>query len=176
MAGFTANFGENKSGLGNVKFVFLDSAGTPLTAWISVDGELQANSGIYFVNDIPPSNAFWIAFRTNDTPELFLVSGLQEKGLVFYFGEAHTGKTISYAYYTDLNVQTGAIITVNIIEFESITGIYIATNVTIPSNAVFLKAWTDDTTPVYIAGAIDFDATIFTQVPRTGPFAEEIEV
>ncbi len=173
--GFTANFGKNKSGLLDVKYVFLDSAGNLIGAWVSVDGELQADSGIYYLNTTPPSSAFWVAFRTNDVPELFLVSGLQEKGLVFYFGEVHTGKTISYQYYTDVNVPVGPIITINIIEFESVTGIYIATNVAIPTPAVFIKAWTDDTIPVYVAGAIDFDVTIYTQVPRTGPFAEEIE-
>jgi hypothetical protein len=175
MAGFTVNFGKNKSGLLNVEYAFLDSAGNLIGTWVSVDGELQPDTGIYFVNVVPPSNAFWMAFRTNDIPELFLVLGLQQNGLVFYFGEVHTGKNISYAFYTDLNVQTGPIITTNIIEFMSVSGIYLPLNVTIPSNAVFVKAWTDDTLPIYVAGAIDFDVQVYTQVPRTGPFAEEIE-
>jgi hypothetical protein len=176
MAGFSANFGENKKGLSNIQWAWLDEDGNVIGSWTVVDGELQTNSGIYYFVATPPASAYWVAFRTNDTDELFLVSGLQEKGIVFYFGEVHSGKNISYQYYTDINNPTGPVITTDIIEFMSTSGIYLPLNVSIPINATFIKAWTDDTTPVYIAGAIDFDVTIYTQVPRTGPTQEEVEV
>jgi hypothetical protein len=184
MSGFTANFGKGKGGLSTVRYTFLDKNHTDIILpWPSVDGELEPDTGIYFVNAVAPANAFWIMFGTGETPfpstEVFLLLGVQEKAFVFDFGESYSGRNVSYQYFTDLNNPTGAVITA-VTEWEEAdekTGIYLPDpDVIIPTNAVFVKAWTDDVPPVYVAGAIDFDVTVYTQVPRTGPIQEEIEL
>ena len=170
--GFTANFGSEKSGLSSVQYAWLDSACDVIGDWIGSVSELEAGTGIYFIYVEQPAEAYWLAWRTGDSDEWFLVLGLQEKGFVFDFGIANAGKSIGYRYYTSDNTPITPEYTADIIEFQS-AGIYLPLNVLIPTNAIFIKARTIETESVWIAGAIDFDSTVYYQLPRSGSYQEE---
>jgi hypothetical protein len=170
--GFTANFGESKGGLSTVQWAWLDSAGDVIGSWTGSVLELEADTGIYYIYVEQPAEAYWLAWRTGDSDEWFLVLGLQEKAFVFDFGIANTGKSIGYRYYTSSNTPIVPEITTDIIEFQN-AGIFLALNVVIPEGAVFVKARTIEAESKWVGGAIDFDSTIYYQLPRSGPIQEE---
>ena len=171
--GFTANFGESKSGLITVQWAWLDSAGDIIDSWTDDVDEIEAGTGIYWIYETQPSEAYWLAWRTGEAEyEWFLVMGLQEKGFVFDFGIVHAGKSIGYRFFASDNTPITPEYTADIIEFMN-AGIYLPLNILIPVNAVFVKARTIETESAWVAGAIDFDTTIYYQLPRSGPIQEE---
>ncbi|GAG31874.1 unnamed protein product, partial [marine sediment metagenome] len=137
MPGFTGNFGQLKSGLSTVEWAWFDDAGDIIGAWTDTVPELYVGTGIYYISEVPPVEAYFLAMRTGEAEnEIFLIMGLWEDALVFDFGPLLTGKTVGYRFFTANNTPIAAEITADVSEFMGM-GLYIATNVTIPDLAVF---------------------------------------
>jgi len=173
--GYTASFSSAKGGLATAQRAYFDSDFSIIGSWDSVD-ELQAGSGIYYIFENPPGGAYWLGWRTGDSPEYFLLHQIEFYALVFNFGQAHSGKSIAYQFTDEDNVPIESEITSDIFEFMTGTGIYYARNVVVPDLAEFIKARTVEASPIYIGGSLDRPFNIYYQVPKDGPYVEEKEL
>jgi len=145
--GFTATFGEAKAGLASVKRVFLDKTENLIGSWGG--SVLEIGSGIYAVYEDMPSTAYWIAWRTGDADEWFIVKSVREKAFSFTFGSSYAGREVIYRFLDNSGNQVGSEVPLELdAEFlpAENTGIYLAFNDSIPGAAVWVEARVKDTT------------------------------
>lgn len=174
---YLANFSTDKAGLSTVETAFFDSNNIIMGSWVQNATELITDTGIYFADLVTSDLAYRLGWRTQDSPERFLLLALKVDALTFNFGIQNTGKSIAYQFIDNVGVLIGAEITADVLEFQSGTGIYLAKNVVIPSNAEMVQARTVETVSVFLASTLDrLPVLLSVQVSKDGPYIEEVDI
>lgn len=153
--GYTASFGTVKGGLATVQRAWLNSARAVIGDWGGTVIEIVVGSGLYAIYEEPPAGAWWIAWRTGDAGERFLVSALRRDAFVFNFWPPNSGKSAGFTFLDSTGAAIGDEITEGVAEFQPGTGTYLAAYTTPPEGAVFVRARTIEAQGHYLTLSLE---------------------
>lgn len=132
-----AVFGSGKAGLLTVQRCHLDSTGALIGSWGGMIKELGVGVGTYSVYEVVPASTCWIAWRTGDVGERFLVEHLVDGAYSVQMSPVDTGKTMESIFLDFAGSDIGTWDTAGWSEFLT-SGIYLFYTTYTPNTAAWL--------------------------------------